>query len=478
VRGDEARLAEPFETSGSWWNPALPDEAVPGRLRYFPREGISLELDGRLRGSKYRDHRTWPIICGETRTGQACTLLRASERSSSSGPRSETSKIDVQYSLVGCIIDKLESLQFSSARVDYSNLTAWMGRRPFTWPSPPLNGDRTYCVSYDPPKDVRVSLGDLGFTQTIGCWFTGGSESFQEVDLRFGDSVVFRPLRRQSFSWFLTRMHEFRNLLSLLMVEPTKYERVDLQFGKHLQPGSRKMIKDYASLLFKQAWSEAEVRSLDNFRIPLDHKPLARVFPGILANWYGRYSELQPVFDLFFLPIYNRALNVEFQFLGLLQALEALHRATIGGSYMSVTEYESTCRHLVSEIPAALTTDHRDALKSRMRYGYEYSLRKRLSELVDVITMQTMYKITNGEDPRRFLRRVVDTRNYLTHYDERLKAASMAPREMIKANHSLTLLLRFLILREIGVPVDLALDRLKDLGLLTHPIFLDLGDLP
>lgn len=477
MREDEARLTEPFETSGSWWNPALPDEQVPGRLRYSPREGINLELDGRLRGSKYRDHRTWPIICGETRTGQACTLLRASERSTSTGPRSETSKLDAQYSLVGCALEKPEFLQFSSARAEYSNLTAWMGRRPFVWPDPPSKRDRSYSISYNAPKDMRVSLRELGFTQTIGCW-CAASQSLQEVDLRFGDSVLFRPLRKQNFSWFLHRMHEFRNLLSLLMVEPTKYERVDLQFGNHLQPGSRKMIRDYARLLFRQAWGEVQVRSLDNFRIPLDHKALACVFPDILANWYRRYGELQPVFDLFFLPIYNRTLNIEFQFLGLLQALEAFHRTTIGGSYVSVSEYESTYRHLVSEIPADLTTGHRDALKSRMRYGYEYSLRKRLSELADALTKQTVYAVTAGEDPSRFLRKVVDTRNYLTHYDERLKTASLGPTEMIKANHSLTLLLRLLILREIGVPVDLALSRLRDLGYLTHPIFVDLGDLP
>jgi len=88
-----------------------------------------------------------------------------------------------------------------------------------------------------------------------------------------------------------------------------------------------------------------------------------------------------------------------------------------------------------------------------------------------------MYKITDGEDPGQFLSRIVDTRNYLTHYDEGLKRASMTPREMIKANHSLTLFLMLLILREIHVPVDLALARLEDRGQLRHPIFLDREDL-
>jgi len=478
VRKEDTRLAEAFETSGSWWNPGLPHEVLHGRLSYSPREGTYLELDGRLGGSKYRDHRTWPIICGETRTGQACTLVEASEETSSTGPRFETSKIRLQLCLVGCLIDKIEALQFSSARVDYSNLTAWMGRHPFTWPDLPSVNDRSYSVAYNPPPDVRFSLKESGFTQILGCWCSCGVDSPQELDLQFGETAVFRPRQKQGLRWFLNRMHEFRNLLSLLMVQPTKYERIDLQFRKHLHAGSRKMIKDYASLLFRQPWSEVEVRSLHNFRIPLDYGVLRREFPGILANWYGRYGELRPVLDLFFLPVYNRTLNIEFQFLGLLQALEAFHRKALGGVYLSVREYENTYKHLVSQIPAKLTSDHKAALKSRIRYGYEYSLRKKLSELVDVITKGTMYRITDGEDPRQFLSRIVNTRNYLTHYDERLKRASMTPREMIKANHSLTLFLMLLILREIHVPVDLALARLKERGQLQHPILLDREDLP
>jgi len=330
MRKEGTRLTEDFETSGAWWNPGLPNDVLHGRLSYSPQEGIYLELDGRLSGSKYRDYRMWPIICGETRTGQACTLVRASEQSSSIGPRVETSKIHVQFCLVGCLIDKLEALQFSSARGDYSNLTAWMGRHPFTWPDLPSENDRSYSVAYNQPPDVRFSLKESDFTQTLGCWFSCGADSPQELDLQFGETALFRPRRKQGLRWFLDRMHEFRNLLSLLMMQPTKYERIELQFGKHLHTSSRKMIKDYASLLFRQPWSEVAVRSLHNFRIPLDYGILRREFPDILANWYGRYGELRPVFDLFFLSVYNQTLNIEFQFLGLLQALEAFHRKTLG----------------------------------------------------------------------------------------------------------------------------------------------------
>ena len=182
--------------------------------------------------------------------------------------------------------------------------------------------------------------------------------------------------------------------------------------------------------------------------------------------------------DLFFLPLYNQSLNIEFQFLGLLQALEAFHRRTLGGQYLSVGKYERVREHLVAQIPSSLTRDHKVALTSRIRYGYEFSLRKRLSQLVGVITKDTMAKITGSENLSGFIGRVVDTRNYLTHYDRSLKDNAMSPGEMIRANHSLRLFLALLILQEIHVPVDLSLNRLAERGHLRLPTFLDEGVVP
>jgi len=454
----------------------VPEQTIHGRLSFSPQEGIYLELDGYLGKSRHGDDRTWPIICGETRAGDDCTLLEAHELSHSVSYHqvkspSQISKLRATYCLVGHHFHDPSSLKFSSAAVEYSNLTAWMGRRPFARTHPRSENDLRHSLTFTQPPNIRISVKKLGFVQTFGCWFESGGESSQERGMRYGESVIFRPRRKQEFAWFVERMLQFRNLLCLLMVEPTKYERINLQFGKHLHPDPRIMIKDCVSLLFRQPWSEVKVRPLDSFFIPLDHSTIKREFPIILANWYERYGELTPVMDLFFLPIYNQSLNVEFQFLGLLQALEAFHRFTLPGSYLSVDEYKSTREYLVSQIPSGLTRDHKAALTSKIQYGYEFSFRKKLSRLVGVITKDTMRKITGGEDPDGFIGRVVVTRNYLTHYDQSLKDSAMSPVEMIRANHSLRIFLTLLILREIRVPADLALKRLTERGHLKLPIF-------
>lgn len=479
MRDEKPTLATPYEVTGYWWAPEAPDTKVPGRLEFDPTNGVTVDIEGRLSGSTYRDLRTWPIIHGETRTRTPCSLVMVRERSATiESTNTSSSKIVAQFCLLGCHFDTLADIDLVSAEADYSNLTAWMVRQPFKWPDLPSSGDRSYSVSYRPPPDIRFSLANRGFTLKFRCRSSLDRPSFHEVALGFGESVIIRPRQKQSLRWFLDRLSEFRNLLSLMMAEPVRFEEIRLQFGSHLFNPIRKMIKDYAILLFRQPYHDSQVRPLQPVDIPFGFGSVRKHFPKILTNWFERYDELEPVFDLFFLSVYNRHLNIEFQFLGLLQALEALHRRSVGGVYLPVDKYEEIRKHLVANIPDSVTRDHRAALQSRIKYGYEYSLRNRLLQLSKLLSHEAMDAVTDGEVLARFIGRIVDTRNYLTHYDESLKAESMSPRDMMEGNHSLTLFLTLLILREIQVPESIGLVKIRESRQFRHRTFRDLGGLP
>jgi hypothetical protein len=63
-----------------------------------------------------------------------------------------------------------------------------------------------------------------------------------------------------------------------------------------------------------------------------------------------------------------------------------------------------------------LDSDFKEGLKSRIKFGYEYSLRRRIKEL---------FKSNNNflndfiVDAETLQKEIVDTRNYYTHYDEK-----------------------------------------------------------
>jgi hypothetical protein len=476
----EATLTDKFDVTGHWWLPSSPDQKACGRLAFDPHGDATVELDGRLEGKSkgLRGHKAWPIVLGETRNGVLCTLAIVEERATSIGPRIQTSVVSAAFCLLGCHFDNLDAIQFMSCEADYSNLTPWLGRRPFDEELPSEINSTRFSVAYKDLPNIRIPVKSQGFSLTFGSWFrTGGGTRF-EIEMKHGESVVLRPRSKRSLRWFLERLYELRHLLTLLMMEPSRLERIRVQFGKHLEPTTRKMRGDFATVLFRQTYDECEIQEMHEFRIPFHFSAINKQMPKILENWFGNYDLLQTVYGLFLLPMYNQHLNIEYRFLSYLQALEALHRLSVGGSYMTIEEYDKTRKAMDASIPSGIENDHTQALKSKIKYGYEYSLRKRLKDLAGIIGRSGMYRITDGEDPEKFLRRVVETRNYLTHHDQNSKSISMSGKDMVKANHSLRLFLMLLILQEICIPVDLALERLDESGLLRYPVLLDRDGLP
>ena len=72
--------------------------------------------------------------------------------------------------------------------------------------------------------------------------------------------------------------------------------------------------------------------------------------------------------------------------------------------------------HKQDKCKADIGKDHRTSLKSRLKYGHEYSLRKRLTELLDRLSSDSRLLI--ADDTSGFIGKVIDTRNHLTHPEE------------------------------------------------------------
>ncbi|MBA3966456.1 MAG: hypothetical protein H0X47_11885 [Nitrospirales bacterium] len=147
----------------------------------------------------------------------------------------------------------------------------------------------------------------------------------------------------------------------------------------------------------------------------------------------------------------SKGLWLHMEFLSLLQALEGLHRALFDGKYIEDHQYEPVKAALIRAIPKAVEDDHRDALKSRIRYGNQISLRKRLKELVGTLSPKCKTTVLGqgGDVPRSW----VDTRNYYTHWDDELLPSVLDDQSMYYANVRMHHFIRVLYAQLIGVPV-------------------------
>jgi hypothetical protein len=134
------------------------------------------------------------------------------------------------------------------------------------------------------------------------------------------------------------------------------------------------------------------------------------------------------------------------------QALEALHRRVVGGQYMSDEEYQSIFNTLAEKIPESINRSHKQSLTSRLKYGNEFSQRKRIKELLDQVWEGCLNQFIS--DKNCFIERVINTRNYLIHYDENSASNAAVGTEIFYLAEKLKILLLVHLLIQIGIPKE------------------------
>lgn len=142
-----------------------------------------------------------------------------------------------------------------------------------------------------------------------------------------------------------------------------------------------------------------------------------------------------------------------------MQALESFHRVKMGGKYLSNEAWQPYRTALAEKISSELDADHKESLKSRIKYGNEFSLRKRVGELLETLDEKVSSSLSPTD--KYFTADLVDTRNYLTHYDDELKGVALKNADLYWVNQRLRVLITILLLKEIGIREEFTVNLMK-----------------
>jgi len=142
---------------------------------------------------------------------------------------------------------------------------------------------------------------------------------------------------------------------------------------------------------------------------------------------------------------------VRTKFINLTQALESLHRRTVGGTYLSASEFDPIKDLLNAAVPPDVPADLKRKLSDSLEYANEYSLRKRLKELLRGLDPSTI-EMLKIQDIAGTTDVIVRTRNCLTHFNESQRTTIADDIVGLHfMNERLTALLFVLILKRLGV---------------------------
>ena len=164
----------------------------------------------------------------------------------------------------------------------------------------------------------------------------------------------------------------------------------------------------------------------------------------IVNNWIKAYEKITPAFNLYFLAQMGaqQYQYLEERFMALVQGLEAYHRRTSDEKQMCQAEFEELVNNLIDRCPE----EKREWLKGKLRYGNEVSLRHRLKRIIEPFN-----EIIGSQRTRkRLIDRIVNTRNYLTHYDESLESETAINEDLWSLCLKMELLFQLQLLQLVG----------------------------
>jgi ApeA N-terminal domain 1 len=421
-------MPESYSARGTWWLAGADDNHHHGLLTFTPEGGGVLELIGCLS----QDFPETPLfVLGTTSDGKPITLPRAicTKLGRSESVYSST------VVLVGIHFSTDQDLVFDEIAVEYDHFSAWF--------APPQTdfaaADGGLTVTFRHPTEVMIFDGAAlrisirhGYSESIA-W-----DRECPFQLRLHNTVSIES--RGDLATLMSLAVHFKNLVTLGLGQPIgeKWIRV-----RPVVPGSNCDVQ----VLYEPISTAPKDRKYTHDRL-FSYQDLGDTASEYLGNWFDRRAELDSVLALYFNTLFAPAPFVDVRLLNLIQALESYHRRVVGTTDLPKDEH----RLRVETALVAVPQDLREWVKSKLEHSNEVPLLARinwvLSEFAEVLKPIVI-------DPERIAKQLRDNRNYMTHFDVRLKKKRALGSELAALVELCKLLLELICMREMGLPPEL-----------------------
>jgi len=294
----------------------------------------------------------------------------------------------------------------------------------------------SFCIEQVP--DEQFSIESIDSDISLRCERISRLTSCQLLLKAYG-WFSFQPRQKKPIDWFWRHHNTFIMMLSFLSA--------DVFFADAIQAE----VDDSNDRLDILVTSPESKNNKDKTTMDflLSRSRISTELCSYCNKWFAIFDRVEKPACLAQGIFASKSPWLYVEFLLLMQALEGLHRALYDDNYMSDPEYEKVEAELVHAIPDNVQSNHKDALKSRIRYGNQFSLRKRLDELAGKLSKRSCACIFGGSGyvPQSW----IDTRNYYTHWDSDLLSKALDNQDMYHANIKMQYFIRSIYIQLMGI---------------------------
>ncbi len=442
-------LTDTLELSGEWYLSQLPHTKIAGQVR-FASGRVELALHGAftpLNGDvAVTDKRpVYAVVHGISSTGDALTIINAQQMGvnfhmASAGVKQSERLLSSQLLIGGHV--KIDQL-YKHVNFRVPGLEVWLSK-PVIKEEQQLDAASeklSFTYHFSPNVSESVLVPAIDATIMMGVTSRSSVNVFKSISVDVVGCVRITPTSPRPLDWFLEQQRKLETMLAFLAGTPMPADSI----SAYVDDSHRAITVMIATRLAPKC----KYAHPNDFFILLSNAGVG--LSELLSTWFEKIDKVYIPSQLALSVLSSSNLWLHVEFASLMQALEGFHRALYDGDYMDESDYASVKSALTKAIPDSVGTDHKEALRSRIKYGNQISLPKRLKELVDSFDAPLSLLIfgREGKVPRSW----IDTRNYHSHWDEELKPNIVDGQNMYNANIRMKHFIRALYLMFMGVPV-------------------------
>lgn len=441
---------------GLFFLPEAPDEEVAGELMFDFENNIRLELYGSFLNEpkQFMEDKKQEAIWGYLFNGTKISLINchATNKALNFGGYL-IATYNAQVIFKGIHVKDINEEVFFELYAELDHLDEWLD----------INGSRVQFsedfkninLEYTKPEEIKYQIDDQ-FT----CSFVfshslpiGG----REFNLEPKSFFKLNSNKACSFEKFTSTLWKFQTLLSFFTLSKVRIKALSLysEWEKQVTTDN-KSVHHAIEIYYPQAVTSFD--EADKHDYLLDYGDLEILFGVILQKWFVIEQDFNPIIQILYNHLGKLTQFNETVFLNIVQGVEAYHRRYIQNTQQLRQANKEWLSDIFKEVSSK---DHIKWLTEKLAFSYEPSLKMRLTELFKVASDELFLNHTQ-EEITKIIRKIVDTRNYYTHYGAELERKKSNSGEMVMFSKILRNILIVNILKSLNITDELMKIAIKD----------------
>lgn len=435
----DERLMRPWESTGSFWIPGIPQQQCWGTVSFKPGSGIEVTLEGNLFGGRIPPRPfEIPVIHGRLFNGALCSIFSCWCAVEIFNGNFFRTRVSARLSVAGGHWDNPENCELEWVQVKFSHLNDWFSA-PYTLEYEPDNY-KVCKISFSPDELLSklVFKGVMVELKTHCAHSIPNLASPDGKNWPYSYQLVLIPREPKDVSWYIELIASIRELFVFLI--GSGVYTLDLSASQPSESAAKMAYLHYPVTVPRAIRVDANYFSTR-------FADYGGKIPEIIKNWFERESELRVPTATYRELLCSDGASPETILLRTVQTLEHLYgllwptdskyakKATFRRFIQWMREgFPSSLEHVPSEEMTELE-QHKETILSRIGGINDLSLRSKLEHLFNRIPQHSLMPIlgnpsSSEEFLRKFIPRLEATRHYLTHYNPEQYELAFKPAEI------------------------------------------------